>query len=125
MQSTTPTGQETAGTTETDAQPTTIAERLPHGADRLGIDADGRLHHWSHATSEAIVVELQTTASATVAHRFNVTAGTEFERYLAHVADSVGWETLSYTLEGLTGVFVGDDAARRRAAALNAEVNDG
>ena len=113
-------GLQRAGTT--DAQPPTIAERLPRGADRLGIDADGRAHYWSHATSEAVVVELQTTASATVAHRFDVAAGAEFERYLAHVADSVGWETLAYSPEGITGVFVGDDAARRRAAALNAEV---
>ena len=113
-------GLQRAGTI--DAQPTTIGERLPHGADRLGIDADGRVHYWSHATSEAVVVELQTTASATVAYRFDVTAGDEFEDYLRHVAESVGWETLAYSPEGVTGVFVGDDAARQRAAALNAEV---
>jgi hypothetical protein len=113
-------GPTTAGTT--DAQPPTVADRLPHGADRLGIDADGRVHYWSHATSEAVVVELQTTASATVAHRFDVAAGAEFEAYLSHVAASVGWETLAYSPDGVTGAFVGDDAARRRATALNAEV---
>ena len=96
MSSNTLSAQERADTT--DAQPSTdtdtVADRLPTGADRLGIDAEGRIHYWDHAGAQMLVVEPTADLEARI-ETIAVEPGAEFRGYIDHAEAVCGFDSRS------------------------------
>jgi len=82
----------TAGT-PTDAP--TVQKAVPTGADRLGIDAEGRIHYWHRAGEQVLVVEPTAALDARI-ERIDVSPGAEFRGYVRHARDVCGFDSLQY-----------------------------
>ena len=91
---------------DTTAEPT-VTDRLPVGADRLGIDAEGRIHYWHRAGDQVLVVEPTADLEARI-ERIDVSPGEEFTKYINHAAAICGWERLEYD-EDAVGASLGGD----------------
>lgn len=83
----------------------TVKDHIPTGADRLGIDNEGRIHYWHRAGHEMIVVEPIGTAdgAAVKLEIVTVSPGSEFRGYVKHAADIAGFDSLAYD-EGWLGL---------------------
>ena len=105
MSSNTLSAQERADTTDaqppTDSDSDTVADRLPAGADRLGIDAAGRIHYWDRAGEEMLVVEPTAALEARI-ETVDVAPGDEFRGYLDHAKEICGFDSLAYDDAWLT-----------------------
>ena len=103
MSSNTLPAQERADTT--DAQPPTdsdtVADRLPTGADRLGIDTEGRIHYWDRAGRQMLVVEPTADLTARI-ETVDVAPGDEFRGYLDHAKEICGFDSLAHDDAWLT-----------------------
>jgi hypothetical protein len=73
----------------------TVGDRLPAGATRIGIDEEGRIHYWHRAGEEMLVVELSADLSTRL-ERIDVSPGAEFHSYLENADEVCGWDHLSY-----------------------------
>ena len=94
----------TAGTT-TDAS--TVKKAVPCGADRLGIDAEGRIHYWHRAGDQVLVVEPTADLEARI-ERIDVQPGAAFRGYINHARDVCGWASLAYSEDGIAAALGGD-----------------
>lgn len=91
---------------DTTAEPT-VTDRLPVGADRLGIDAEGRIHYWHRAGDQVLVVEPTAALEARI-ERIDVSPGEEFTKYISHAAEICGWERLEYDEDAIGAALGGD-----------------
>jgi hypothetical protein len=92
---------------DTTAEPT-VTDRLPVGADRLGIDTEGRIHYWHRAGEQVLVIEPTAGLEARI-ETIAVSPGDEFTKYISHAAAICGWETLDYD-EDAVGASLGGGA---------------
>ena len=88
----------------TDESLTTVADEIPDGATRLGIDAAGRLHYWHLAGRTVYVVTLVDVDTATI-DAYDVRPGTEVRKWVGHCADICGWESIQHDDEWLTNTL--------------------
>jgi len=95
----------TAGT-PTDAP--TVQKAVPTGADRLGIDSEGRIHYWHRAGRQMLVVEPTTDLTARI-ETIAVSPGAEFRGYIAHARDVCGFDSLAFS-EDAIGASLGGEA---------------
>jgi len=92
---------------DTTAEPT-VTDRLPVGADRLGIDHEGRIHYWHRAGEQVLVVEPTADLTARI-ETIAVSPGDEFRGYLNHARDVCGFDSLAFS-EDAIGASLGGEA---------------
>jgi hypothetical protein len=91
---------------DTTAEPT-VTDRLPVGADRLGIDSEGRIHYWDRAGEQVLVVEPTADLEARI-ETIAVAPGAEFRGYLNHARDVCGFDSLAFSEDGIAAVLGGE-----------------
>ena len=79
----------------TDSDSDTVVDCLPTGADRLGIDTEGRIHYWHRAGEEMLVVEPTTALEARI-ETVDVAPGADFNNYLDHAKEICGFDSLAH-----------------------------
>jgi len=93
--STMPTETTPATTAGTPTDAPTVQKAVPTGADRLGIDTEGRIHYWHRAGEQVLVVEPTADLTARI-ETVDVTPGDEFLGYLDHAKEICGFDSLQY-----------------------------
>jgi hypothetical protein len=87
---------------EQESTEATVGELLPAAAERLGIDAEGRIHYWVEAQRQMVIVETTQQLSVNV-ECVDVSPGAEFKGYVQHAADIAGWDSIQYS-DGFLGL---------------------
>ena len=93
MSSNTFSAHQGADTTDAQTQTDTVADRIPAGADRLGIDSEGRIHYWNRAGDEMVIVEPTADLEARI-ETVDVSPGADFKNYVSHAEEICGWDSL-------------------------------
>jgi PAS domain-containing protein len=104
MSSNTLSAHQGADTTDAQTQTDTVADRIPAGADRLGIDAEGRIHYWNRAGDEMVIVEPTADLEARI-ERVDVSPGEDFVDYIENAKKVAGFESHTYDEGWLEGAI--------------------